>query len=226
MTIPIHKIVPDGKGGYLTVHIPSPEPVLAICGVSGSGKSVLEANLVSEYPEIFHKLHQLTTRPPRGNERQGEPYTFVTDVGFDALKDRLVGVIGTKEDSLFKKKYGSIPDFVETKISTVILAEEGIYDLFDKIKGSRPIFILGLDVQRHQLDHEAQSHRPDRDEKFMNAERAVLSLAHKTWANGNGRYMQPVDVVNWLIEQGAIKVAENMERKQVVTDKETYDALR
>ena len=39
--------------------------LLVICGVSCSGKSTLEKNLMHEYPDIFHKWQQVTTRKPR-----------------------------------------------------------------------------------------------------------------------------------------------------------------
>ena len=80
--------------------------ILVICGPSSSGKSTLEENLVKEYPELFHKLQQASTRRMREGESFGRPYIFMQDECFELFKPNLIGKLGIVEDSLFKDKYG------------------------------------------------------------------------------------------------------------------------
>lgn len=185
--------------------------ILAIVGVSGSGKSTLEKNLISDYPEIFYKLQQFSTRQMRAGERPGDPYIFVQRETFSHFENVLVGVIGTAPDSLFKDRYGSLPDFLEGKIATIILAEEGVDDL--KAKKSHPghiaspfeIVTIGLDVNYEELSIEDRMARIGRDDEFISKERAVLAKADRVWRNGNGKYVNPRTVVDYLVEIGSVR---------------------
>jgi guanylate kinase len=175
--------------------------LLVICGISGSGKSTLEQNLILEYPELFHKWQQVSSRKPRDYERMGDPYVFVERSTFLHMKDVLVGRLGLKENSLFKDYYGSIPDFVEGKISTVILAEEAILDIKEELaKGNLNIdelFILGLSVAYEDLNE--KDLRENRDKDFLNKELSVLRYANFVFnPNENGKYIAPKEVIKIL----------------------------
>ena len=185
--------------------------VLVLAGVSGSGKSTLEKNLISDYPEVFYKLQQFSTRGMRPGERQGDPYIFIQRHTFDVFKDRLIGVLGTAPDTIFKDCYGSIPDFVEGKIATIILAEEAIDDLL--MKHSDPTHVashytpvvIGLDVAWEELSHEDRMARIGRDDEFISKERAVLQKANAIWRNGNGKYVNPKTIVDYLASIGVLR---------------------
>lgn len=183
-------------------HTPSTQGnrLLVLCGVSGSGKSTLEENLLERFPEYFHKLQQVTTRKPREGESPGKPYVFLQRSTYDIIKPSLIGRLGNSPDSLFKDKYGSFPDFVPGKISTVILAQEAILDLYQSINEKSividSLFILGLDVAYENLDSE--SLRENRDAEFLAKERSVLNYANVVYRTDNGRYMNPMLVVRML----------------------------
>lgn len=57
--------------------------ILMIMGRSGSGKSTLERDLVSLYPELFHKVVSVTTRPKRAGEVDGVDYRFISVAEYD-----------------------------------------------------------------------------------------------------------------------------------------------
>lgn len=192
--------------------------ILAIVGISGSGKSTLEKNLLEEYPYLFSKLQQFSTRNMRNNEKFGDPYIFVQSDTFDYVAEKLIGVIGTKPDSLFPNKYGSLPDFVEGKISTIILAEEGIKDLNYKVNtvatkssplGMHSIFTIGLDVDYDHLSHEDRQNRVGRDDAFLEKERAVLKFADAVFKNRNGKYVCPDDIIQFLVENSYVTETES-----------------
>ena len=178
--------------------------LLVLCGVSGSGKSTLEANLIDARPELFHKWQQISTRKPRQGERMGDPYIFVERETFHHLKDKLVGRLGLAEGSIFPELYGSIPDFVEGKISTIILAEEAILDLKREISDGNlqldNVFIFGLDVKFEDLN--PKDLRDGRDQKFVDTERSVLNQADMVHRTSNGRYCDPKVVIAVLEANG------------------------
>lgn len=189
---------------FLKTNIPV---VLVICGVSGSGKSTLEQNLINEYPELFHKWQQFTTRQPRNSEATTKPYVFVQHKTFGIFENSLVGRIqGNHKAVNFGNKYGSIPDFVEGKISTVILSEEGLLDLIKALDDGRlnsytEVIVMGLDVDYNDVDKEAMKERANRDEEFINKERDVLKFVSSEslrFKNKNGKYVSPNEVVNIL----------------------------
>lgn len=178
--------------------------LLAIVGVSGSGKSTLERNLVERFPDLFNKWQQVSTRKMRPGERYGDPYIFVQDATFEDLKEKLVGRLGVVPNSIFPAKYGSIADYVDGKISTVILAEEAIIDLKEEIKKGNVqidnLFIFGLDVEYGDLD--AADLREGRGADFLDKERTVLRHANMTYRNTNGKYLDPKIVLSILEAQG------------------------
>lgn len=173
--------------------------LLVLCGPSGSGKSTLEDNLIKEYPEIFYKWQQVSTRKMRKGESAGNPYIFVQRETYLQLVDKLVGRIAN-HNNVYSDFYGSIPDFKDGCISTVILAEDGISDLQNSIKdGTLQIdhcVILGLDIEYDKL--EKDSLRENRDSDFFHKEREVLkhaTILHKT---SNGKYLDPAVVIESL----------------------------
>lgn len=188
------------------------QTILVIAGVSGSGKSTLETNLINEYPDLFYKIQQFTSRKMREGEKQGNPYIFVNDKTFDLFEDKLIGVIGTKPDSLFKSKYGSLPDFKQDKISTIILAEEGIVDLKNKLSTvykdqNYQVFVLGLDILYETISEEERNKRVGRDLSFVNKERQVLNHADVTIINSNINFADTKAVMEILVSEGILKNA-------------------
>ena len=182
--------------------------VLAIVGVSGSGKSMLEANLIAEYRE-FYKLRQFTTRPPRPTETQGKEYFFVSEPEFLAMKDSLTGKVGfisSNETLSYGSLYGSLPVRHKNKIATIILNEEGLTDLRNDITNGKMgrvnLKVLGLDVDTETVLRTAK--RENRSDVFIERERVVLESAHYVYRITDGRYLQPntlvdiFEVSNWF----------------------------
>jgi hypothetical protein len=188
--------------------------ILTLVGVSGSGKSTLEQNLLKDYPELFTKLQQFSTRKMRPGESFGNPYIFIQRHTFDIFQSNLIGVIGCAKDSLFKDKYGSLPDFVEGMVPTIILAEEGVLDILSKTRDKTnpvsqyKVFCVGLDVKYEDLSEEDRAARPNRDTSFIQRERNVLGYADVIYSNGNGKYVNPKEVVERLVQDGFLTKVE------------------
>ena len=82
------------------------EKLLVICGPSGSGKSHLQRDLETRYPEKFVRLEQFTTRAQRPNDDL-DSYIFVSDEA-DLDRDRymIIDIIGRTE--INGAKYGTL----------------------------------------------------------------------------------------------------------------------
>ncbi len=63
--------------------------LLVLTGPSGAGKSTLVQKLLSLYgPNIMGKTVSYTTRPPRGAEKLGQDYHFVSEKHFLSLREK------------------------------------------------------------------------------------------------------------------------------------------
>lgn len=71
-----------GVQGSIWKAMNTPKQIICIMGRSGSGKSTLESTLESLG---YERIISCTTRPPRGNERDGVEYHFVSREKFAGL---------------------------------------------------------------------------------------------------------------------------------------------
>src|SRR5512145_2852680 len=62
-----------------------PGLVLILSSPSGTGKTTICHKLLARYPREFIYSISATTRPPRGNEKHGVDYYFVSDEKFDSM---------------------------------------------------------------------------------------------------------------------------------------------
>ena len=147
--------------------------VLILAGPSGAGKSFIEKELVTKYPQLFHKLPQITTREMRPNETRAD-YLFVSKEMFISLNCHIIGQTKTPNGQGYNY-YGTLPDFRQDKINTVILNEEG-YANFVKYADvlNFDFYEIGFDVKKNSIEIK----RKDRDEKYIDSERKVLENAN------------------------------------------------
>jgi len=116
--------------------------IVVLCGPPDIGKSSLEEKLIEERYGEIHKLPQLTTRKQK--TLSDNKYLFIEDHTFETLiqKDALIGVA---YDS--SAKYGTIPDFKNNCINTVILSHRGLQHLFDSMADGdliATVVVLGI----------------------------------------------------------------------------------
>lgn len=61
--------------------------IIIIEGPSGVGKDTIINELISRYPDRFDRPINATTRPMRENEKQGNPYLFISEKEFLKLRE-------------------------------------------------------------------------------------------------------------------------------------------
>ena len=104
---------------------PSPRPsrplMIVVSAPSGAGKSTLCNRLVEDFPSITYSV-SCTTRAPRGEEKDGQDYYFLSKKGF---KERLKNGEFLEHAKVHGNFYGTLED-------TVLYAmEEGNHVLLD-----------------------------------------------------------------------------------------------
>ena len=166
--------LPISNNKQINIEFLAPEAkILAIVGPSGTGKSTLEKKLMKKHGDLFHKLPQVTTRPKRDDN---DPYMFIQwETYLKYFKDFLIARIGILDvNTHYGNLYGTVPDFKKGYINTVVVAEEGLLDLYESIEENRvdaEVFVLGLDIK-------PAVKREGRDESFIQKERRVLKFAN------------------------------------------------
>jgi len=170
--------------------------ILIIVGPSASGKSVFERNLISDYPNLFHKLQQVTTRKRRDDK---DPYIFISKKAFNEKFNQIL--IG--RTLIHGNYYGSIPDFQENKINTIILNEDGLKDFLQSINNEELIadfIIIGIDRKLEELKED--DYREGRDSNYIIKEKDILKKAHFIFNVENEVFPKPSDFIQILKETG------------------------
>jgi guanylate kinase len=151
--------------------------IVAICGCSGSGKSMFEKRLLYEGNDNFFKLPQITTRERRPHEKDGEDYYFVNHSTYNTLKP----VLTAKLNNFNGNSYGTIPVFRDDKINTVIVSAEALVDLMDMYADTATIIVVLLDIEWENVTKDGNRENEGRDKKFFEQERETLKFAYDSF---------------------------------------------
>lgn len=137
--------------------------VFIISAPSGSGKSTLVKNLMARDPNLLFSV-SYTTRAPRGRERDGEQYRFVTRDAFE----QMIAQGGFLEHAeVFGNYYGThreVVDQGEAEGRDVILDidVQGARQLREKIPAAVSVFILA--PSREELAKRLRARSEDSEE--------------------------------------------------------------
>lgn len=158
---------------------------LGIVGISGSGKTTLMHQLIKNYPSLFFKINQCTTRDIRDDE-VGDAYVWLDSKrDYDKLKHLLIA-----KTEINGKYYGSIPEEREDKIGILILNEKGLLDLLNNPPLDRKqYYIVGIDKT------EVNVYREGRDENYLNKEKEVLKYCDVVFTVGKNEWTNPERVM-------------------------------
>lgn len=171
--------------------------VLAIVGVSGSGKTVLANSLISMYPEEFFLPQAFTTRARRDVT---DTYIFVDDHQYDNIRASLTG-----RTNFNGKKYGTLLNSNAKQVNIMLLTPEALADLMTSV-GRDDIFVLILDRSDYNTINEM---RPDRSVTFLEQERnnvlAVIDQADYVYRINDGFeeeivYPCPADIAQVVLQ--------------------------
>ena len=137
--------------------------VFIISAPSGSGKSTLVSGLMSSVPGLTFSI-SYTTRPPRGNEKSGESYHFISR---DEFEDRIDRGEFLEYASVFGNYYGtnrsSLEDAKARGLDLVLdIDVQGAAQLKVQIPEAVSIFVLA--PSRLILEERLRARSEDTDE--------------------------------------------------------------
>jgi guanylate kinase len=137
--------------------------VFIISAPSGSGKSTLVSHLLADLPGLMFSI-SYTTRQPRGAEKDGESYHFVSRPAFEAMvaRDEFL-----EHAEVFGNYYGTHRGILEEARSlgrdlVLDIDVQGARQLIQKIPGAVTVFILA--PSRQVLERRLRARGEDRDE--------------------------------------------------------------
>jgi guanylate kinase len=84
--------------------------LFVISAPSGTGKSTLADMLIKEFPEAVERAVTCTTRNPRGAEKEGVDYYFLSD---DEYENKLVDDDFLENADVFSNRYGTLASEVD-----------------------------------------------------------------------------------------------------------------
>jgi len=143
-----------------------------ISGPSGAGKSILCKELVNSLDNIKISISH-TTRPPRGNEIEGENYYFVQKESFKKMLEESKFAEWTQIHGNYYGTSHSELKSINPGDKDIILEIEGHGAL--QIKGQYPmaktIFILppNLEILRKRIESRAEDSEEEIDRRMVNA---------------------------------------------------------
>jgi len=117
--------------------------VFIVSAPSGSGKSTLVAKLLNEVPDLAFSI-SYTTRPPRGKEKDGVEYFFVSHEIFEKMIEEEQFVEYAK---VFDHYYGTARRSLEQTLADgkdllLDIDTEGAFQVKGKLPDSVSIFIM------------------------------------------------------------------------------------
>lgn len=152
--------------------------ILALCGISGTGKTTLREKLVKE-PEFFTMV-QVTTRSQRDGESP-ESYIFLTNNQYKYIEANLVGKM-----EFLGNRYGTLMSPNNNGIGVIILNEPGLRDFKKHFKNKDDVqtIVVGLDKDMKTLEVT----REGRGVSELMKEKRVIQLCDEVITLGDGEY--------------------------------------
>jgi guanylate kinase len=146
---------------------PKRKELIALAAPSGGGKSTLCGMLLRKYPQLTLSI-SFTTRAPRGTEKNGVEYHFVS-------KDQFQDLIRTHQllewAEVHGNFYGTSKTFLETqcalgKVVVLDIDVQGV-DSLKKAFGDRCLSIFILPPSLAELERRLRARSTEREEKIQ-----------------------------------------------------------
>jgi guanylate kinase len=183
--------------------IKSAPAVFIISAPSGSGKSTLTRELVREVDHLRFSI-SYTTRPPRGAERNGEDYFFVTREEFD---ERARGGEFLEHAEVFGNRYGTHRSELDRAAAEGVdlvldIDVQGARQLKGKLPAAISIFILApsRDVLEKRLRARSQDADSVIERRLRDAAEEIRNYSLYDYVLVNREVAASVDILKSIVK--------------------------
>jgi guanylate kinase len=153
--------------------------IIVVSAASGSGKTTIVRNLLSEMPELQFSI-SATTRDKRENEIDGKHYRFITELDFE---NKIRNNEFIEWEQFYDYYYGTLRDDVESKLNSgisVVLEVDvkGAVNIKRTYENAVLIFIMppSIEVLKERLIQRNTESKTDLRKRF---ERMEMELSYK-----------------------------------------------
>lgn len=184
----------------MTSHSPT---VFIISAPSGSGKSTLTRELLKVVPCLRFSI-SYTTRPPRGQERDGEDYFFVTREGFE---QRLARGEFLEHAEVFENYYGTHASELDRAASEGVdlvldIDVQGARQLKGRIPAAVSIFILApsREILEKRLRDRSQDSDKVMERRLRDAAEEIRNYSLYDYVLVNREVAASVDILASIVK--------------------------
>jgi guanylate kinase len=153
--------------------IPYRRSLIIFGGGSGSGKTYIADMLTKKFPQMYHKMIQMTTREMREGEKQEDPYLFVNDTVFDRTVDNLIFTT-----RMAHGRYGTSTKYIDVNQAQIVIADmNAVRELVNKDSSTYKIcknlfdkvLLVGFSYDPNKEENKFRMKgRENRDNSFYN----------------------------------------------------------
>ena len=182
--------------------------VFIISAPSGSGKSTLVAGLLDRDPNLLFSV-SYTTRKPRGNERPGESYNYISREEFEARIERGEFL---EHAEVFGNYYGTSREVLdqaqgEGKDVVLDIDVQGARQLKDRLSDAVSVFILA--PSRDILEQRLRTRSEDAEEviqrRLRDAAEEIRKYSQYDYVLINHRVESSVDTLAAIIKAERVR---------------------
>jgi guanylate kinase len=177
--------------------------VFIISAPSGSGKSTLTRELVERMPDLRFSV-SFTTRPPRGQEKDGQDYHFISREEFEARVQRGEFL---EHAQVFGNYYGTHQSELERANAEGVdllldIDVQGARQLKKRIPGAVSIFILApsRDILEQRLRARCQDSEPVIERRLRDAAGEIRNYSQYDYLLVNREVKSSVDTLMAIVK--------------------------
>jgi guanylate kinase len=195
--------------------------VYIISAPSGSGKSTLVAGLLDRDPDLIFSVSS-TTRKPRGNERPGESYNYISREEFEARIERGDFL---EHAEVFENYYGTSCEVLEQargegKDVVLDIDVQGARQLRSRLPDAVSIFILApsRDILEQRLRARSEDSKEVIQRRLRDAAEEIRNYSQYDYVLINHRVESSVDTLVSIVKAERVRRSRMEEQIQPILD--------
>ena len=195
--------------------------VYIISAPSGSGKSTLVAGLLDRDPDLIFSV-SYTTRKPRGTERPGESYNYISRMEFE---ERIERGDFLEHAEVFGNYYGTSREVLdqargEGKDVVLDIDVQGARQLRDRLPDAVSIFVLApsRDILEQRLRARSEDSKEVIQRRLRDAAEEIRNYSQYDYVLINHRVESSVDTLSSIVKAERVRRSRMEEQVRPILD--------